>query len=150
MSPRPEKSPETNERGARLFVGKAACIDCHNGPLLSDDDFHDIGVPQSGPAVPTVNECPAGAFCDCTGAGKNCLPWGAYNGLLWKRDTGPKWYPIIDAWNDDPRSSPTVAPAGPFDPALQGGWRTPSLRDVALTDGRFPDAIDARGDCLSF
>jgi len=53
--------------------------------------------------VPTVSDCTAGSSCDCTGDGKNCLPWGAYNALLWMRDTGPKWYPLIDAWNDDPK-----------------------------------------------
>ena len=28
----------------RLFIGKASCIDCHNGPALSDNQFHNIGV----------------------------------------------------------------------------------------------------------
>lgn len=31
--------------GARLFVGKADCVSCHNGPLFSDDYFHNTGVP---------------------------------------------------------------------------------------------------------
>jgi cytochrome c peroxidase len=35
--------------GLRLFIGKASCIDCHNGPGLSDNQFHNIGVPT--PAV---------------------------------------------------------------------------------------------------
>jgi cytochrome c peroxidase len=135
------------QRGARLFVGKAACIDCHSGPLLTDDTFHDVGVPQSGPAVPLESDCPAGSFCDCTGGGKNCLPWGAYNGLLWMRDTGPKWYPIIDAWNDAPGAVAHAPPTAPFDPTLKGAWRTPSLRDVALTapymhDGVYPTLTD--------
>jgi len=33
------------KRGLRLFIGKAACNDCHRGPLLSDQKFHNIGVP---------------------------------------------------------------------------------------------------------
>lgn len=33
------------EAGLRLFIGKAKCIDCHNGPLLTNNDFHNIGVP---------------------------------------------------------------------------------------------------------
>jgi cytochrome c peroxidase len=32
------------ERGLRLFVGKANCINCHNGALLTDDHFHNTGV----------------------------------------------------------------------------------------------------------
>ena len=35
------------KRGLALFRGKARCIQCHNGSLLSDDDYHDIGVPQN-------------------------------------------------------------------------------------------------------
>jgi cytochrome c peroxidase len=31
--------------GARLFIGKANCIQCHNGPLLTDNVFHNTGVP---------------------------------------------------------------------------------------------------------
>lgn len=30
-------------RGAGLFVGKAHCVDCHSGPLLSDGEFHHVG-----------------------------------------------------------------------------------------------------------
>ncbi|HWV56103.1 MAG TPA: cytochrome c peroxidase [Longimicrobiales bacterium] len=33
------------EAGLRLFVGKANCTNCHNGPLLTNNDFHNIGVP---------------------------------------------------------------------------------------------------------
>jgi cytochrome c peroxidase len=32
--------------GLRLFIGKAKCINCHNGPMLTNGDFHNIGVPQ--------------------------------------------------------------------------------------------------------
>ncbi|MFH2203260.1 MAG: cytochrome c peroxidase [Elusimicrobiota bacterium] len=32
-------------RGRRLFAGKAGCIQCHNGALVSDQDFHATGVP---------------------------------------------------------------------------------------------------------
>lgn len=31
--------------GLRLFVGKGACTNCHNGPLLTDQHFHNTGVP---------------------------------------------------------------------------------------------------------
>jgi cytochrome c peroxidase len=30
--------------GLKLFIGKAGCVHCHNTPLLSDDDFHVIGL----------------------------------------------------------------------------------------------------------
>jgi cytochrome c peroxidase len=38
--------------GLRLFIGKANCTRCHNGPLLTNNDFHNTGVSQvaSSPA----------------------------------------------------------------------------------------------------
>ncbi|MFM1896426.1 MAG: hypothetical protein RLZZ385_1500 [Pseudomonadota bacterium] len=30
--------------GLRLFIGKAQCINCHNGPLLTNHDFHNTGL----------------------------------------------------------------------------------------------------------
>jgi len=37
--------------GLRLFVGKAGCINCHNGPLFTNNDFHNTGVPVA-PGLP--------------------------------------------------------------------------------------------------
>lgn len=34
------------KRGMELFVGKARCIACHNGPLASDEQYHALGVPR--------------------------------------------------------------------------------------------------------
>ena len=31
--------------GPRLFIGKAQCTNCHNGPLLTNNSFHNTGVP---------------------------------------------------------------------------------------------------------
>ena len=31
--------------GLRLFIGKTNCTDCHNGPLFTNNDFHNTGVP---------------------------------------------------------------------------------------------------------
>ncbi|WP_127477735.1 cytochrome-c peroxidase [Sulfurivermis fontis] len=38
------------KRGLALFKGKAQCISCHNGPMLTDNSFHRLGVPEN-PAV---------------------------------------------------------------------------------------------------
>jgi cytochrome c peroxidase len=37
---------EEAKRGYDLFTGKANCIACHNGPLISDDSYHNSGVPN--------------------------------------------------------------------------------------------------------
>lgn len=31
--------------GLRLFIGEAECTNCHNGPLLTNNEFHNVGVP---------------------------------------------------------------------------------------------------------
>lgn len=36
---------EDEVAGLRLFIGKAECIQCHNGPLFTNNDFHNTGVP---------------------------------------------------------------------------------------------------------
>lgn len=35
--------------GAILFYGAAQCGECHSGPLLTDHEFHNTGIPQLGP-----------------------------------------------------------------------------------------------------
>jgi cytochrome c peroxidase len=39
---------ETAVRGMALFKGKARCILCHNGSNFTDNQFHNLGVPQVG------------------------------------------------------------------------------------------------------
>ena len=36
---------DQQKRGLDLFAGKANCIACHNGPLLSDEQYYNLGVP---------------------------------------------------------------------------------------------------------
>ena len=127
-------------RGAKLFVGKASCVSCHRTFLFSDQSFHNIGVPQQGVGVPSVADCPAGSTCDCT-AYTNCLPAGAFDGLKklkaskLRRDS--VW---SDNRNDKSRSRWDLDP----DSSLLGAWRTPSLRDVALTAPYMHDGLYAQ------
>ncbi len=125
------------QRGAKLFVGKASCIDCHSGPMLSDFKPHNIGIPQVGQAgVPSELECPASTLpnppCDCVN-GVKCWPWGFWDGMTrvksspWRRDL---------AFSD---TKDNVAGQRPefynitFTDDLKGQWRTAPLRNVALT-----------------
>jgi cytochrome c peroxidase len=129
------------ERGARVFIGRGACVDCHRTSLFSDNNFYNIGIEQTGTGVPTEADCPAGGVCDCQTIGvdsnsnpkigNNCLPWGALDGFdkitrnKFRREL--KW---SDDMADDTRKS--VVSVG-LDPKLKGSYRTPTLRDVALT-----------------
>lgn len=42
---------DTQLRGAELFFGDGGCDRCHHGPLLSDNAYHNIGVPLFGPGT---------------------------------------------------------------------------------------------------
>jgi len=145
------------QRGARLFVGKAACVDCHSGAQLTDDLFHNVGVPQTGLAVPTTADCPApnppanppgSSACDCSdGSIGPCAPWGAWDGL--NKLQSSKWL-RTEKWSGDRTDTSRNAylqRGKNLTDALKGAWRTPSLRNVALTapymhDGRYATLQD--------
>jgi len=41
-------SLDKNEiKGLKLFIGKAECINCHNGPLFTNNEFHNTGIPAA-------------------------------------------------------------------------------------------------------
>lgn len=46
--------------GLRLFLGRGNCTRCHNGPLLTDNDFHNTAVPPA-PSLPLDTGRAAGA-----------------------------------------------------------------------------------------
>lgn len=144
------------QRGARLFVGKAACADCHAGSQFTDNVFHAIGVPQVGKYVPTTADCPANdPWCDCVSDDftlpQNCLPIGARDGL---RKLRANRFRRDSEWSDDEEcrrhyslhEQVSYAEEHPLEcdgrvkyysmpltDALRGQWKTPGLRDVALT-----------------
>ena len=44
------------KRGMALFLGKAHCVHCHNGPHLSDSSSHANAVPQIGPGTDQAHD----------------------------------------------------------------------------------------------
>jgi cytochrome c peroxidase len=141
-------------RGLRLFVGRAACIDCHRTPLLSDGRFHNIGVPQRGPGVPTEADCPKDdRRCDCVSTsnssgvvGETCLPWGYHFGLVALNRPRNRLFRRDGPFSDDAAAAALThgelyeAATSPPSSA-RGAWRTPSLRDVAQTAPYMHDGI---------
>jgi cytochrome c peroxidase len=132
------ESQEISERakhGARLFVGKAACLDCHHTPLLSDNGFHNVAVAQKGDGVPTEADCPGGAsVCDCSQSsveGRNCLPWGVRDGLGKLRRSPMRRDSVWSDQRDDQSRQHYVEMM--LETVPRGGWRTPTLRGVAMT-----------------
>jgi cytochrome c peroxidase len=57
---------EEEQRGALLFVGKARCVDCHSGPFLSDEKFHNVGLQPKAVATVFLNVDDEGAMLGLT------------------------------------------------------------------------------------
>jgi cytochrome c peroxidase len=140
-------TPE-EKAGLRLFVGEAACVNCHHGPLFTDHSFHNLGLPN----VPAGGIDPGRA----RGAGDvgvdalNCrsrhadrpLPEGTATegALLEGTATNPAHEPC-----------PELRYLDPSFPDWAAAFKTPSLRNVAGTgpymhDGQF----DSLGAVLNF
>lgn len=100
------------KRGARLFIGKAACVECHSGPTFSDEEFHVTGVEQIGEHV---------------------LPGPDHDpGRLGALDVYLNWdFSTAGKYNDDPSVDRSVGIVK--DPALTGAFRTKGLRNTAMT-----------------
>ncbi|MGY4831178.1 cytochrome-c peroxidase [Sphaerotilaceae bacterium SBD11-9] len=97
--------------GLRAFIGSGQCVTCHNGPLLSDQHFHNTGVPQRDPARPDLGR--AAAVAAVAKDEFNCL--GPYSDA--DRQQGCQELRFLAAEDD---------------PTLKGAFKTPSLRNVAL------------------
>lgn len=45
--------------GLRLFIGKAQCTNCHNGPLFTNNEFHNTGILSSPGKLPSMGRVSA-------------------------------------------------------------------------------------------
>lgn len=68
------------EAGLRIFIGKGNCVNCHNGALLTDNSFHNTGVPLPAGALAIdsgratgVRQAVDGEF-SCTGRYSDAKP----------------------------------------------------------------------------
>ncbi|MCY3723191.1 MAG: cytochrome-c peroxidase [Candidatus Poribacteria bacterium] len=106
------------KRGLKIFIGKGVCVLCHGTPHFRDDDFHNLGLPQ-GPLPEDT---------------------GRFQGIAKL---------LADPFNSSGIYSDSRADAANtlnlLEPRLehQGEFKTPTLRNVALTPpyfhtGEFP------------
>ena len=52
------------KRGALLFYGDANCASCHSGTLMTDQEFHNLGIPQFGPGKENAIPFDVGRFAE--------------------------------------------------------------------------------------
>jgi cytochrome c peroxidase len=100
---------EQEVNGLRLFIGKGQCVTCHNGPLLTDQHFHNTGVPPRDPSHPDRGR--ALAVSQVQKDEFNCLG------------------PFSDAKADACQELRFIVTE---DPSLEAAFKTPGLRNVAL------------------
>jgi cytochrome c peroxidase len=106
--------------GLRLFIGRANCTQCHNGPLLTNNDFHNTGIPAA-PALPQDRG---------RAAGVRALLDGEFN--------------CRSRWSDAGGRCPELDFVVEEGHELERAFRTPTLRNVArrppyMHAGQVPD-----------
>ncbi|MCB9759294.1 MAG: cytochrome-c peroxidase [Alphaproteobacteria bacterium] len=113
---------DAQERGLSLFIGDAGCINCHNGPMLTDDAFHNLGLPIPEGKAPDMGRAVGARLV--LDAPFNCQ--SAYS---------------------DAEDCPELRYLNPDFPDFITAFKTPTLRNVAETapymhDGRFAALTD--------
>ncbi|MGB9989380.1 cytochrome-c peroxidase [Massilia sp. SM-13] len=96
-------------RGLRIFIGAGRCVTCHNGPLLTDQQFHNTGIAPHGPAAQAAGR-------------RNGVP-------RLRQDEFNCQGPHSDRPADQCTELLFLAEDGPL---LEGAFKTPGLRNVAL------------------
>ena len=95
--------------GLALFIGKAQCVNCHNGPLFSNHDFHNTGVQSLSGELP---------------------PMGRFDGI---RQARKDEFNCLGEYSDaDPADCSELRFAQDGN-ELVGAHKTPSLRNVSAT-----------------
>lgn len=99
--------------GLRVFMGSGRCVTCHSGPTFSDDQFHNLGVPQTGMHVPMVDDGRFASITPLLTSGLNAA--GVYSA---DRTAGAAL--LAGLTNPPPE-------------ATRGQFRTATLRDLAFS-----------------
>ncbi len=98
-------------RGLKLFVGEAGCHRCHSGPLLSDGEFHNIGIPALDHDLP--------------------LDSGRWDGLA---SAQANEFSAFGPCSDDPDGNRGRRTRSAIrSQSLWGAFKTPSIRTAAMT-----------------
>lgn len=112
-------------KGLRLFMGEANCASCHNGPLFTNYEFHNIGAPESDPEN---------------------VELGRYGGV---KDLVKDEFTCLSEWSDANKEVDCLEMSylKTEGPELVGALKTPTLRNIAQTapymqNGQFSTLTD--------
>ncbi|NRA46220.1 MAG: cytochrome C peroxidase [Oligoflexales bacterium] len=110
--------------GLKIFVGKGNCVSCHNGPMLTNFEFHNVGVPEFDKAK---------------------VDLGRYLGV---KQLAKDEFTCLSRFSSTPKENCLEMNFLKTDgPELVGAFKTPSLRNVAKTgpymhSGQFNSLLD--------
>jgi len=142
-----KRSPQSTltseeEAGLRLFVGRARCVTCHNGPQFTDDHFHNTGVPVAAVTLPPdsgravgVRQVLAGEF-NCTSRYSDAKPEDCQE-LRFAADDSPE---LVRAYK-----TPSLRNVATRAPYMHAG-QLPSLSDVVTHYAAAPAAPFGRSE----
>lgn len=112
--------------GLKLFVGKAMCITCHQGPLFTNNSFHNVGTPDPATIKPKYLPPILHVLKD-----KPAVDEGRYKGIrLVLQSEFNCLNEYSDAEEDD---CAELKFASTKHTATLGAFKVPSLRNVAET-----------------
>jgi cytochrome c peroxidase len=95
--------------GLQLFIGKANCTQCHNGPLFTNNEFHNTGVIAAAGELPDKGR------------------------VVGAREVGANEFNCIGQYNDEENPACAELTFMRTGPELIGAFRTPTLRNVTQT-----------------
>ena len=95
--------------GLRLFIGKAQCVSCHNGPLFTNHEFHNTGVLSIAGQLPSM---------------------GRYDGIRTARSDP---FNCQGEFSDAEQADCIELRFARDDNTLVGAQKTPTLRNVSWT-----------------
>ena len=107
-------------RGLEAFIGPAGCVNCHNGPMLTDHGFHNVGLPHHG--TEGLDAAGRARLAEVLDRGRAEGAWKAVADPF--RSDGP--------YGDADRN-PELEFLAPNFEDFEGAFKTPSLRNVAMT-----------------
>ncbi len=111
-------------RGMRLFMGKANCASCHNGPFFTNYEFHNIGAPEPD---------------------QQAVDLGRYTGV---EKLASEEFTCLSSWSDaGPNDCEEMQFLKRTGPELVGAFKTPTLRNIFETApymqaGQFKDLVE--------
>lgn len=98
---------DSEREGLRLFINEGNCVKCHEGPQLTDNEFHDIGLAAGAHSRSDALE---------ERSSKRGTAYEFGRGSIYNDDPSKRELEFAEATLDD-----------------EGAYRTPGLRDVSRT-----------------